>query len=77
MLRMTDYTTPRRGRRVGSTLALGPRPIVLTARGRHVVRGLQTLGLTALSLAALLVLTLQFHSQSGVSLSAPRIEAKR
>jgi len=31
----------------------------------------------ALSLAALLVLTLQFHSQSGVSLSAPRIEAKR
>lgn len=58
MLRMTDYTTPRRGRRVGSTLAIGPRPMVLTARGRHVVRGLQALGLTALLLAALLAPTL-------------------
>ena len=55
---LTDYTTPRRGRRVGSTLALGPRPMVLTARGRHVVRGLQTLGLAALPLAALLAPTL-------------------
>ena len=55
---LTDYTTPRRGRRAGSTLALGPRPMVLTARGRLVVRGLQTLGLTALLLAALLAPTL-------------------
>ena len=59
MLEMTDYTTPRRGRRVGSTLALGPRPIVLTARGRRVVRGLQTLGLTALLLAPALAPTLE------------------
>lgn len=55
---LTDYTTPRRGRRVGSTLALGPRPMVLTARGRHVVRGLQTLGPAALLLAALMAPTL-------------------
>ncbi len=54
MLRMTDYTTPRRGRRAGSTLALGPRPMVLTARGRRIVRGLQTLGPAALLLAALM-----------------------
>ena len=55
----TDYTTPRRGRRVGSTLALGPRPIVLTARGRRVVRGLQGLALTALLLAPALAPTLE------------------
>lgn len=59
MLEMTDYTTPRRGRRVGSTLALGPRPIVLTARGRRVVRGLQAFGLAALLLAALMAPTLE------------------
>ncbi len=51
---LTDYTTPRRGRRAGSTLALGPRPMVLTARGRRIVRGLQTLGPAALLLAALM-----------------------
>ncbi len=56
---LTDYTTPRRGRRVGSTLTLGPRPMVLTARGRLVVRGLQTLGLAALLLAALMAPTLE------------------
>ena len=56
---MTDYTTPRRGRRVGSTLALGPRPIVLTARGRRVVRGLQAFGLTVLLLAPALAPTLE------------------
>ena len=54
-----DYTTPRRGRRVGSTLALGPRPIVLTARARRVARGLQVLGLTALLLAPALAPTLE------------------
>ena len=59
MLEMTDYTTPRRGRRVGSTLALGPRPIVLTARGRRVVRGLQAFGLTAMLLAPTLAPTLE------------------